>query len=64
MIVKGDPQVRISESLNHVSKEAKDFLTGCLTRDPSRRFDCAQALKHPWITKLKHAGATLNADQK
>ncbi|KAM9823586.1 calcium/calmodulin-dependent protein kinase type 1D [Neosynchiropus ocellatus] len=32
-----------------ISDSAKDFISSLMEKDPSRRFTCEQALRHPWI---------------
>ncbi|XP_053313585.1 calcium/calmodulin-dependent protein kinase type 1G [Spea bombifrons] len=32
-----------------ISKSAKDFITCLLEKDPKKRYNCENALKHPWI---------------
>jgi serine/threonine protein kinase len=34
-----------------ISKEFKDFISHCMSRDPEKRCGIAQLLKHPWITQ-------------
>ncbi|KAF4754842.1 Serine/threonine-protein kinase Kist [Perkinsus olseni] len=34
----------------HISNEAKDFLTRCLSIDPQQRMTAKEALNHPWMT--------------
>ena len=42
-----------------ISKEAMDFVSTLLVRDPSKRATAQQALEHPWIKR--HAGTTTAA---
>ncbi|KAM9921801.1 hypothetical protein OXX59_006271 [Metschnikowia pulcherrima] len=37
----------------NVSQDGRDFLKCCLTVDPARRFNAAQALKHPWLSGVE-----------
>ncbi|KAM9916467.1 hypothetical protein OXX80_013613, partial [Metschnikowia pulcherrima] len=37
----------------NVSQEGRDFLKCCLTVDPARRFNAAQALKHSWLAGVE-----------
>ncbi|KAM9935822.1 hypothetical protein OXX80_004602 [Metschnikowia pulcherrima] len=37
----------------NVSQDGRDFLKCCLTVDPARRFNAAQALKHPWLAGVE-----------
>ncbi|XP_067437805.1 calcium/calmodulin-dependent protein kinase type 1D isoform X1 [Thunnus thynnus] len=32
-----------------ISDSAKDFISSLMEKDPSKRFTCEQALRHPWI---------------
>ncbi len=34
---------------DQVSQEAKDIISNLLVVDPSRRLNCDQLLRHPWI---------------
>ncbi|XP_061922334.1 calcium/calmodulin-dependent protein kinase type 1D isoform X2 [Entelurus aequoreus] len=33
-----------------ISHSAKDFISNLMEKDPSKRFTCEQALRHPWIS--------------
>jgi calcium-dependent protein kinase len=33
-----------------ISQEAKDFISGCLTKRVSKRMSASEALAHPWFT--------------
>lgn len=37
-----------------ISKEGKDLIKRCLTKDPELRIKPEEALKHDWITKKIH----------
>ena len=39
-----------SPEWDEISKEAKDFVTMLLQRDPSVRYSASEAAKHPWIS--------------
>jgi len=36
-----------------VSPEAKNLVSGMLTKDPSRRLDAEECLRHPWLKNVK-----------
>ena len=38
---------------DHISQEAKDFVSSLMTADPEKRLSCQQALRHPWILGRK-----------
>ncbi|GBG83151.1 hypothetical protein CBR_g36767 [Chara braunii] len=38
----------------HLSSEAKDFLSKCLVREPSRRWSASQLLEHPFLADARH----------
>lgn len=40
-----------------MSSEGKDFVQGCLQRDPCSRMTVAQALSHPWLASVQAAEA-------
>jgi len=39
---------------SNISKEAKDFIKICLTRDPEERPSVAQLFQQPWIKNFYH----------
>ncbi|PWN46742.1 Pkinase-domain-containing protein [Violaceomyces palustris] len=41
----------------NISQEAKDFVKGCLTVDPSKRLTADQGLEHPWLSEHKDEAA-------
>eukprot|EP00347_Sterkiella_histriomuscorum_P021045 403335473 len=45
----------ISNKINHLSKEAQDLMLNMLKPKPKLRFDCKQALNHPWFQSDKEA---------
>ena len=49
-IKKGDFQFS-SAPWKVVSKEAKDFVSGLLKKEPSERLNCSQMLEHPWFKR-------------
>ena len=36
-----------------ISEKAQTFITGCLVKDPNRRLNIDQVLKHPWFAKIR-----------
>lgn len=40
-----------SAEWNYVSKEAKDFISKLIEKDPKKRYSAIEALQDPWITK-------------
>uniref|UniRef100_A0AAR2JML8 Protein kinase domain-containing protein n=1 Tax=Pygocentrus nattereri TaxID=42514 RepID=A0AAR2JML8_PYGNA len=48
-IVKADFEFD-SPYWDDISHSAKDFIVHLLQKDPERRFNCEQALQHPWIS--------------
>ncbi|XP_051969746.1 myosin light chain kinase, smooth muscle-like [Xyrauchen texanus] len=40
------------ESFEDISDEAKDFISGLLTKDKSSRLSCEKALAHPWMASF------------
>ncbi|XP_006639760.2 myosin light chain kinase 2, skeletal/cardiac muscle [Lepisosteus oculatus] len=53
------------EAFEHVSHEAKDFISSLLIREKSGRLSAAQCLKHPWLDniaeKAKHSHICLHS---
>ncbi|XP_066558326.1 myosin light chain kinase 2, skeletal/cardiac muscle isoform X2 [Amia ocellicauda] len=53
------------EAFEHVSQEARDFISNLLIREKSGRLSAAQCLKHPWLNniaeKAKHNNICLNS---
>ena len=41
-----------SQTWDHITSEAKDFITCLLRKDPRKRFTAFEALQHPWISNL------------
>ena len=39
----------IEKTLSKVSEEAKDFIRAVLQKDPERRLNAEQVLRHPWL---------------
>lgn len=54
LIIKGDYSFP-SPYWDNISKQAKDFVSALLVREPSRRATATQALNHPWIAGLPGA---------
>ncbi|CAD8212165.1 unnamed protein product [Paramecium octaurelia] len=40
-----------SEEWDIITEEAKDFISKLMEKDPFKRYNAEQALKHPWITQ-------------
>lgn len=36
-----------------ISIEAKDFISGCLDKDPEKRFSSSDLLNHPFLKKVE-----------
>eukprot|EP00347_Sterkiella_histriomuscorum_P004930 403358537 len=45
----------ISNKINHLSKDGQDLMLSMLNPKPKLRFDCKQALNHPWFQSDKEA---------
>ena len=35
----------------HLSEKARDFIAGCLQKEPDQRMSCKQIFAHPWIAQ-------------
>ena len=46
-----DPIPFIEEKWNIISDEAKDFVRKCLEKDPKKRINIKEILKHKWLKK-------------
>eukprot|EP00347_Sterkiella_histriomuscorum_P014715 403359829 len=46
---------RLENKIHHLSKDAQDLMLKMLNPKPSKRFDCKQALNHPWFQSDKEA---------
>lgn len=44
------------------SRQARDFITGLINRDPQSRPTAAEALEHPWLERHRAAHAHLTSD--
>ena len=47
--VEGFPGFRMPKTM---SKDFKDFVSKCVSRDPNNRWNAAQLMKHPWIRQV------------
>ncbi|KAF8468583.1 kinase-like domain-containing protein [Russula ochroleuca] len=52
-ILAGDYKFEPEEDWENVSQAAKDFVTACLTVDPTQRPTAAELLKHRWLADEK-----------
>ncbi|XP_051961082.1 myosin light chain kinase 3-like isoform X2 [Xyrauchen texanus] len=48
------------DAFEHVSAEARDFVTNLLIRERSGRLSAAQCLKHPWLNNISQKAKSAN----
>ncbi|XP_051788516.1 myosin light chain kinase 2, skeletal/cardiac muscle-like [Erpetoichthys calabaricus] len=48
------------EAFEHVSEEAKDFISNLLIKEKSGRLSAAQCLKHPWLNNIAEKAKSNN----
>ena len=58
-ILAGDYSFTPEEYWRSISQTARDFVSRCLTVDPSKRMTARQALEHHWLADMREAGEDL-----
>jgi serine/threonine protein kinase len=61
-IIAGDYKFEPAEYWENVSETAKEFIRSCLTVDPAKRPTADEVLKHKWLARDHHVGATTPPD--
>ncbi|CAH6722089.1 calcium/calmodulin-dependent protein kinase I [[Candida] jaroonii] len=52
------------EYWDHISAEAKDFLSKCFKVDPTERITCHEALDHPFLNSLNRSSSSMSLINK